>query len=283
MTTAFLIIFSLLIEYIYDPISNMKDTHVMQSLIEKYKEYFKEYFNNKYALYLFFAVLVFILINIILLLVDLILHPFFSFLINLIILVYCLRPGEFNRIIDEVKLLDDVKKSKNFEIKRMNYILADNLYSSADDKRSIIFYSSTRNIFNVLFWFLILGPAGALAYISIDFMVNGSMKIDAQSKKKLKQVIGIIEFIPIHLTLLSFALVDDFETCKKHWQSISKKKDLYLSNIDLITTIGLNLVIRNDDLNNDEFFYTNAQIIIFRALLAWLSIIVLLIFGGFFI
>ena len=283
MTTAFLIIFSLLIEYIYDPISNMKDTHVIQSLIEKYKEYFKEYFNSKHVLYLFFAILVFILINIIILLVDLILHPFFSFLINLIILVYCLRPGEFNRIIDEVKLLDDVKKSKNFEIKRMNYILADNLYSSADDKRSIIFYSSTRNIFNVLFWFLVLGPAGALAYISIDFMVNGSMKIDAQSKKKLKQVIGIIEFIPIHLTLLSFALVDDFETCKKHWQSISKKKDLYLSNIDLITTIGLNLVIRNDDLNNDEFFYTNAQIIIFRALLAWLSIIVLLIFGGFFI
>ena len=283
MTTAFLIIFSLLIEYIYDPISNMKDTHVMQSLIEKYKEYFKEYFNNKYVLYLFFAVLIFVLINIILLLVDLILHPFFSFLINLIILVYCLRPGEFNRIIDEVKLLGDVEKSKNFEIKRTNYILAYNLSSSVNDNRSVIFYSSTRNIFNVLFWFLILGPAGALSYISIDFMVNGSMKIDTQSKKKLKQVIGIIEFIPIHLTLLSFALVDDFETCKKHWQSISKKKDLYLSNIDLITTIGLNLVIRNDDLNNNDFFYTNAQMIIFRALLAWLSIIVLLIFGGFFI
>ena len=283
MTTAFLIIFSLLIEYIYDPISNMKDTHVMQSLIEKYKEYFKEYFNNKYVLYLFFAVLIFVLINIILLLVDLILHPFFSFLINLIILVYCLRPGEFNRIIDEVKLLGDVEKSKNFEIKRTNYILAYNLSSSVNDNRSAIFYSSTRNIFNVLFWFLILGPAGALSYISIDFMVNGSMKIDTQSKKKLKQFIGIIEFIPIHLTLLSFALVDDFETCKKHWQSISKKKDLYLSNIDLITTIGLNLVIRNDDLNNNDFFYTNAQMIIFRALLAWLSIIVLLIFGGFFI
>ena len=113
MTTAFLIIFSLLVEYIYDPISNMKDTHVMQSLIEKYKEYFKDYFNNKYALYLFFAVLVFILINIIILLVDLILHPFFSFLINLIILVYCLRPGEFNKIIDEVKIVE--KKKRDFK------------------------------------------------------------------------------------------------------------------------------------------------------------------------
>ena len=41
MTTAFLIIFSLLIEYIYDPISNMKDTHVMQSLIENTKNILK--------------------------------------------------------------------------------------------------------------------------------------------------------------------------------------------------------------------------------------------------
>ena len=55
------------------------------------------------------------------------------------------------------------------------------------------------------------------------------------------------------------------------------------TNIELINTIGLNLVIRDNDLNNDDFFYTNAQMIIFRALLAWLSIIMLLIFGGFFI
>ena len=69
---------------------------------------------------------------------------------------------------------------------KTNYILADNLSRSGDDNRGIIFYSSTRNIFNVLFWFLILGPAGALAYMSIDFMINGSMKVDTQSKKKLK-------------------------------------------------------------------------------------------------
>ena len=67
MTTAFLIIFSLLIEYIYDPISNMKDTHVVQSSIEKYKEYSKGFFTEKYILYYTFPVFVFVLINIILL------------------------------------------------------------------------------------------------------------------------------------------------------------------------------------------------------------------------
>ena len=57
MTTAFLIIFSLLIEYIYDPISNMKDTRVIESSIEKYKEYSREFFTQKYILYFFFPVI----------------------------------------------------------------------------------------------------------------------------------------------------------------------------------------------------------------------------------
>ena len=37
-----LIIFSLLIEYVYDPIS-MKDTYAINFLIEKYKNYFKDF------------------------------------------------------------------------------------------------------------------------------------------------------------------------------------------------------------------------------------------------
>ena len=124
MITALLIFFSLLIEYVYDPVSKMKDTHVIQSSIERYKEYFKGYFNNKYILYITFVILVFLLINIITQLVSFVLHPFFSFLVNLIILIYCLRPGEFNRIIDEIKLLNDIEKSEQFEIKRTTFILA---------------------------------------------------------------------------------------------------------------------------------------------------------------
>ena len=37
MTTAFLIFFALALEYIYDPISNMKDTFVIDSAFSKYQ------------------------------------------------------------------------------------------------------------------------------------------------------------------------------------------------------------------------------------------------------
>ena len=45
----------------------------------------------------------------------------------------------------------------------------------------------------------------------------------------------------------------------------------------------MSLVTHDNELNDDDLLFTNAQMIIFRALLAWLSIIILLIFGGFFI
>ncbi len=282
MITGLLIAFSLLIEYIYNPISNFKDTYVLELTIDKYKEYFKGYFKEKYILYLLFPVIIFILFSIAISLINFIFHPFFAFLLNLIILIYCLKPGEFNRIIDQTKLISDNSEPEQFDKKRADYILSSESTKELSDTRCSVFYSSTRNIFNVLFWFLILGPAGSLAYTSFDYMINGKIKIDSASKKKLKQFVGYIEYVPIHLTLLSFALVDDFETCKRNWQKKSTGKDLYLSNIELINTIGFNLIDHESELDND-IFYTNAQMIIFRALLAWLSIIILLIFGGFFV
>ena len=279
MITASLIIFSLLIEYVYDPISNMKDTYAINFLIEKYKNYFKDFFYNKYFIYLLFPVLIYIFINIITLFVDFIFHSFFSFLINLIILIYCLKPGEFNRMIEEIKLGASENISQ-FSKERVNYIMMNN---SSEEILNSVFYASTRNIFSVLFWFLMLGSAGSLAYVSLDYMVNSKFKIDAQSKKKLRQLLGIIEFIPIHLTILSFALVDDFQTCKKNWQSLQSKNDIYSSNIEMMNTIGINLITNANKSESYEEKYSYVQMLIHRAFLAWLSIITLLILSGFFV
>ena len=70
--------------------------------------------------YIFLAVLIFVLINIILLLVDLILHPFFFFSYKSYYLFIVYVRENSNRLL--MRLLGDVEKSKNFEIKRTNYI-----------------------------------------------------------------------------------------------------------------------------------------------------------------
>ena len=56
MITAFMIFFALVLEYIYDPISNMKDTFVIDSAFSKYKDYIKNYKLFKFLGFIFLLI-----------------------------------------------------------------------------------------------------------------------------------------------------------------------------------------------------------------------------------
>ena len=103
MITALLIIFALIIEYIYDPISNMKDTMVIDITFDKYKSLAKNYIENKYYLYICFPIIIIFFFSILSYFLEFYIHYFFSFIISLIILVYCLKPNEFIQKIDDLK------------------------------------------------------------------------------------------------------------------------------------------------------------------------------------
>ena len=63
-----------------------------------------------------------------------------------------------------------------------------------------LFYNSLRNIFSVIFYFLLLGPAGSLAYLILDSYVNDpSFKVEEKSKNKLS--VSNIQSFPIFLGL----------------------------------------------------------------------------------
>tara|TARA_Y100000741_G_scaffold262144_1_gene202775 strand:- start:293 stop:1168 length:876 start_codon:yes stop_codon:yes gene_type:complete len=291
MITALLIIFALIIEYIYDPISNMKDTIIIDMTFDKYKSFTKGYIETKHYLYISFPIIIMLFFSILTYLLDNYLHSFFSFIISLIILVYCLKPNEFFQKIDDLKFAINSNEEIE-EINRFMYIMGaselkkNSLDSLAEDTVKNIFYNSVRNIFSVMFCFLILGPFGSLAYIILDYFIySGHIRIDQKSKKNIKLIVALIDYIPIRLCAFSFAVVADFEQCMKTWKNIKKGKDIYDSNINFINTIGeSSIVLSNKDkedlLLNKIIFI---QSIISRAILAWLSLISLLIIGGFFI
>ena len=81
MITALLIIFALMIEYIYDPISNMKDIMVIDKTFDKYKSLAKGYIKTKYYLYISFPIIIMFFFLVITYLLDNYLHSFFSFIL----------------------------------------------------------------------------------------------------------------------------------------------------------------------------------------------------------
>ena len=282
MITTLLIFFALVLEYIYDPISQMKDTRVINITFERYRTFAKDYLDNKYYLYLLFPILVIIFYSLIAYILNNYLHGFFAFILDLIILVYCLKPSEFNRKVEEFKF-SVVNQENNGCSKRFNYVL-----SNYDNKSLIgnIFYNSTRNIFTVLFCFLLLGPSGSLAFVILDsYIHNKEIKIDQKTKKELKNIISIIEYVPIRLCTFAFAIVANYELCSKAWKSSKKEKSLYDSNIALINTVGIASYqkLENNTEDDSEEKLIFIQSIIYRAFLSWLSLIGFLIISGIFI
>ena len=279
MITALLIFFALILEYFYDPVSNMKNTAVIDSTFEKFRNLVNNYIDNKYYVYLLFPISIIIIYSIMIYITDNYLHEFFSFIINLIVLVYCLKPSEFNSKIEDLKILQDNKEGDQ----RFDYVL-----SSHNNKDLIdnIFYNSTRSIFTVFFCFLVLGPSGSLAFIILDnYIYSKEIKIDQKSKKGLKNIISIIEYIPIRLCSFAFAVVANFELCSRAWKSSKKGKSLYDSNIILINTVGISSYKEpeEDSEGNQEDKIILIQSIVYRTFLSWLSLTGFLIISGVFI
>jgi AmpE protein len=278
MITALLIFFALIIEYVYDPVSSMKNTAVINTTFERFRDLVKNYIDNKYYVYLLFPISVIIIYSMIIYVTDNYLHEFFSFIINLIVLVYCLKPSEFNSKIEDLKILKDSKGGDQ----RFDYLLSSNNKDMIDN----IFYNSTRSIFTVFFCFLVLGPSGSLAFIILDnYIYNKEMKIDQKSKKGLKNIISIVEYIPVRLCSFAFAVVANFELCSKAWKSSKKEKSLYDLNVTLINAVGISSYKEpeNDSEGDREEKIIFIQSIIYRTFLSWLSLTGFLIISGVFV
>ena len=285
MITALLIFFALALEYIYDPVSNMKDTKIIDSSFLKFKNFIKDYKLDKIYVYLSFPVIIFFIFSIVEYFLYNFLHPIFSFLLSLAVLLYCLKPNEFNQNLESLKFSvetnNELEKSKRFE-----HILYSEKESGIDSIIDNVFYNSIRNIFTILFTFLVLGTGGCLIYIVIDnYLYSDEIKIDQKSRKFLKIVISILEYLPIRITAFTFAVVANFELCMNKWRSLKNQKEIYNNNISLINNIGM-ASFKEDEGENEEKLLNKilyVQSMISRSLLAWLSIIGFLIIGGVFI
>ena len=85
--------------------------------------------------------------------------------------------------------------------------------------------------------------------------------------------------MPIRICAFTFAVVANFELCLDKWRSLKHHKEIYNSNSNLINIIGL-ASFKGDDDNLALAKVTYAQSIISRSLLAWLSVIGLLVISG---
>lgn len=90
-----------------------------------------------------------------------------------------------------------------------------------------ILVSAYRKLFGVIFWFVLLGPAGALFYRLAQILARKWGEMNEQEFGRFgnfsARVFGWAEWMPARLTALSFAIAGDFEDAIYCWRSQARQ------------------------------------------------------------
>jgi AmpE protein len=151
--------------------------------------------------------------------------------------------------------------------------------------------ASLRRRFGVLFWFFLLGPAGALAYRLAWVTANSDAeRIDPRTRHAARRFALALDWIPAHLMVLAMALVSDFDAVIGTWRAWHAQPgrsawDLDPDFLASVARSGVDADIRAGDGANMSTLdpieeLADARRLMFRVLIVWLAVVALIVLAG---
>lgn len=212
-------------------------------------------------------------------------HGLFGVVLAAIILIYCLGPKDLYSNLENY-FVAKVQDNKESAQKALDNILVEKpedetLLSRAVTKSIFIQYNA--RLFAVCFWFVILGPLGAVLYRVVSELTKASAEKDSpegsmQQTSTLVQ--SILDWIPVRLMSLGFALMGDFMHGFGYW--LKNATSGFDKNNEIAEKSGLIAMGLNDksaakaDVNENK----NALALVDRNSIVFLVVVALFVLGA---
>jgi membrane protein required for beta-lactamase induction len=143
-------------------------------------------------------------------------------------------------------------------------------------------YEVFQSFIPVVFWFILLGPAGALFY-ALTIRYLDSLDLDSPQIELMEQVVYWLEWMPARITGLLFAFLANFGPGFEYWlkmlTDVTEPNEVHLS---ILAGISTNVPdedrpkVESDDLQNFivqcESHVNDLRILFERAIFGWLGI-----------
>ncbi|MCU7842686.1 MAG: regulatory signaling modulator protein AmpE [Candidatus Thiodiazotropha sp. (ex Monitilora ramsayi)] len=153
-------------------------------------------------------------------------------------------------------------------------------------------FQANRRIFAVLFWFLLLGPLGALLYrLATRLPLLERANKDLDFHLSAGQLIIILDWLPARITALCYAIAGSFEDALYGWRSFQDRRfdDFNDSNSGILICTGagaMRLTTLLDETEESAHDYCHlpqaAMALVWRSLVVFLIIVAILTFTGVF-
>ncbi|HEY0231660.1 MAG TPA: regulatory signaling modulator protein AmpE [Dokdonella sp.] len=217
--------------------------------------------------------------------------PAFAF--GVAVLFYCWGPRDLEADIDAVlKAPDSDRRHAAAQMLRPEPATQELPLESAALLEAT-FLSALSRWFGVLFWFVILGPAGALGYRVVQLLARHPAFIEetnAEQRALLDRAALVIDWAPAHLMALTLALVSEFDVVIKTWRDYHNTHGKGYFALDTgflgaLARAGIDAdVIAGDgyatDVNDPLVELADARTVLKRILITWVAIIALLVLAG---
>jgi len=115
------------------------------------------------------------------------------------------------------------------------------------DLISLMLLRQSDRVLAIMFWFVILGPLGAILYRSVGQLMGAKLILDgkhmpgADYQDAVKRLKGILDWIPARLTALCYALIGSFNDAFHLWWEDPQRPDddWIAANDRLLVDVGL--------------------------------------------
>jgi len=153
-------------------------------------------------------------------------------------------------------------------------------------------YAALRRRFGVLFWFFVLGPVGALLYrLARQLGHDTSLALDVGTRTNARYLANALDWLPAQLMVFTLALVGHWDAvigAWRRWHQQAAPNSWYLSNPDFLGAAARADVLTDIE-GGDGYTEERTDALgelrrlrdaLLRALLAWLSVIALMVVGS---
>lgn len=143
----------------------------------------------------------------------------------------------------------------------------------------------------ILFWFVVLGPVGAVLYRSttqLKSLVYSGRDAGAGFVEAALRLQALLDFIPVRIAALCHALVGSFSDALYRWRTAAAAAEgLYATNRAVLVDSGIGSLRLLDDVAVDAAYteafrqtVDDARALIFRTIVVWITAFALLTIVG---
>lgn len=147
-------------------------------------------------------------------------HGLLQFAFMLAVLFFCWGPRDVAADIEAVSKAPDSERRLAAAQALRSGLASQSLPFTPHALVGATFNAALARHFGVLFWFALIGPAGAVGYRLVQLLAAAPEQADvsAETRASLSLLRNLLDWLPARLMALSLALVADFEQVMQRWQ-----------------------------------------------------------------